>query len=166
MASALSAAQDYIDQLLRWNRPNKERISSFDFARLPQFFPESLLARVSAVVVDQIPLPEEAAFGCNGLLKADGGEFVGMTYLDTYFIKSGYEMNEAVHFHELVHVIQWLYLGFDRFMDLYMTGMLRYGYRNCPVEAIAYHHQARFEAGAEPYDVAAEVCGLLHKLVR
>ena len=34
------------------------------------------------------------------------GNFDGITYLDTFFLKPAQANNETVYFHELVHVVQ------------------------------------------------------------
>jgi len=36
---------------------------------------------------------------------------MGITYLDTFFSREEGRGNESLHFHELVHVLQWQLLG-------------------------------------------------------
>ena len=62
-----------------------------------------------------------------------------------------------MHFHELVHVIQWQLLGSECFLALYADGLEKHGYRNSPLEVMAYDHEARFNSNALPYSVEAEV---------
>ena len=81
----------------------------------------------------------------------------GITYLDTFFVVADQARDESLHFHELVHVIQWRILGPERFLWLYADGLERFGYRNSPLEVVAYDLQDRFDAGGEPFDVEAEV---------
>ena len=38
-----------------------------------------------------------------------------------------------------------------------ISGLAESGYRDCPLEAMAYDHQRRFDAGKPPYSVEAEV---------
>jgi hypothetical protein len=64
---------------------------------------------------------------------------------------------ESLHFHELVHVVQWRILGPERFLWAYADGLERFGYRNSPLEVVAYDLQERFDAGVKPFDVEAEV---------
>jgi hypothetical protein len=40
---------------------------------------------------------------------------------------------------------------------LYAAGLAESGYRDCALEAMAYDHQRRFDAGDPPYSVEAEV---------
>jgi hypothetical protein len=61
------------------------------------------------------------------------------------------------HFHELIHILQWRILGPERFLWLYADGLERFGYRNSPLEIMAYELQERFDAERKPFDVALEV---------
>ncbi len=65
---------------------------------------------------------------------------------------------ESLHFHEMVHVLQGQHLGPDRFIAAYAAGyLLAGGYRQNPLEVMAYDLQGQFDAGFELFDVAAEV---------
>jgi hypothetical protein len=44
-----------------------------------------------------------ADFGCM--------EMAGITYLDTFFVRADQAWDESLHFHELVHVVQWRLVG-------------------------------------------------------
>ena len=48
-------------------------------------------------------------------------------------------------------------LGPKDFLLLYVAGLAESGYRDCWLEAMAYEHQRRFDAGDPPYSVEAEV---------
>src|ERR1035437_3419422 len=69
----------------------------------------------------------------------------GITYLDTYFLWRADATDESLHFHELVHVVQWQVLGPKDFLLLYAAGLAESGYRDCRLEAMAYDHQRRFD---------------------
>lgn len=45
-------------------------------------------------------------------------DVAGTTYKDTYFIKRQNCFDESLHFHELVHVVQWDYLGVEKFLQV------------------------------------------------
>ena len=79
----------------------------------------------------------------------------GITYLNTYFVRADQSHSESLHFHELVHVIQWRLLGPENFLAFYADGLERFGYRNSPLEAMAYNLQGRFEREAQPFSVEA-----------
>jgi hypothetical protein len=81
------------------------------------------------------------------------GNFDGITYLDTFFLKPAQATNEAVYFHELVHVVQWRLLGPDRFLFLYANGLECFGYRQSPLEAMAYDAEATFASSLTIFDV-------------
>ena len=85
----------------------------------------------------------------------------GITYLDTYFVRAERAHDESLHFHELVHVIQWRLLGPERFLRLYADGLERLGYRNSPLEEMAYSLQHKFEHEAQPFSVGATCQKLL-----
>ena len=82
---------------------------------------------------------------------------LGITYLDTFFVRANQASDESLHFHELVHVIQWRILGLEGFLTAYANGLERFGYRDSPLEAMAYDFQARFDARETAFEVAAEV---------
>ena len=63
--------------------------------------------------------------------------------------------DESLHFHELVHVIQWRLLGPEKFLAFYADGLERFGYRNSPLEVMAYNLQDRFDREAQPFSVEA-----------
>jgi hypothetical protein len=44
----------------------------------------------------------------------------------------------------------------ERFLTLYADGLERHGYRNNPLEVMAYDHEARFNSGLKPYAVEKE----------
>jgi hypothetical protein len=69
--------------------------------------------------------------------------------------------DESLHFHELVHVIQWRLLGPEKFLALYADGLERFGYRKSPLEVMAFRLQSRFQREAQPFSVEA-AC---HKLI-
>jgi hypothetical protein len=128
--------------VLKWIRETldaydrqKRSVESFGFRRLPLYFHASLLRATKVVVTDCPPVP----------------------YQDTYFVETGAASSESLHFHELIHAIQWRVLGREDFLLMYAAGLAEHGYRNSPLEAMAYEHEARFENGAPPYSVEAEV---------
>jgi len=82
------------------------------------------------------------------------GDFRGITYLDTYFVREGLEKEESLHFHELVHIVQWAHLGPERFLQSYVHGYsLAGGYRDNPLESIAFDLQTRFEQTIDRFSV-------------
>ena len=81
----------------------------------------------------------------------------GITYLDTFFAWQEARGNERLHFHELVHVLQWQMLGLKAFIAAYAGGLERIGYRGSPLEVTAYTLESVFKNSANPFNVAAVV---------
>jgi hypothetical protein len=82
--------------------------------------------------------------------------FDGITFKDTFFLKQGCD-SEAVHFHELVHVVQWARLGIDNFLLAYGFGLLSFGYAQSPLEKMAYSLQRDFELGTLPQGLSCVI---------
>ncbi len=135
-------------------RAVREVIEACGFRRLPEYFGAAFLDRVRCVTVDRIPLPPLASRAVRSL----GGiraarRYSGITYGDTYFIDKKKEQSESLHFHELIHAVQWDCLGFEKFLLIYGAGLVRNGYVRNPLEVMAYSHQRRFETDPVPYPV-------------
>ncbi len=81
----------------------------------------------------------------------------GITYLDTFFVRDEARRNEALYFHELVHVIQWQILGQKRFIAAYADGLERNEYRNSPLEVMAYTLEGVFRNSTNPFAAAKVV---------
>lgn len=148
----LDKIDGWIDQTL--NNYSKQMVSCERFgAQFNGFYPSEFLANSYFVAVDRLPKPDfpelrQAGFG--GFIDM---ELDGITYKNTYFIKKGYESDIALHFHELVHVLQWQNLGALPFIQRYMEEILRFGYRNSPLEKMAYDLQSHFSMRKQPLDV-------------
>jgi len=109
------------------------------------------------VFVDKCPVPRLSAIGLSQFADFENMNASCITCFDTYFVLWQEAERESLHFHELVHVVQWQLLGAERFLALYADGLEKHGYRNSPLEAMAYHHEARFNTNAQPYSVEAAV---------
>jgi hypothetical protein len=77
----------------------------------------------------------------------------GVTYLDTFFVRQDARHEEVLYFHELVHIIQWKLFGAKKFIAAYADGLERFGYRDSPLEAMAYDAQEAFVNSPQPFDV-------------
>ena len=58
-----------------------------------------------------------------------------------------------MHFHELVHAIQWRLLGPDRFLFSFANGLECFGYRQTPLEAMAYDAEMAFASSKAIFNV-------------
>jgi hypothetical protein len=153
----------FLPPALKWIRETlgaydlqKRSVESFGFQRLPLYFHLSLLHATNVVVTDNPPVPPLSVWGLSEFAWIEARPRA-VTYQDTYFVETGATSSESLHFHELVHAIQWRVLGPEDFLLMYAAGLADRGYEDSPLETMAYEHQARFEAGGPPYSVEAEV---------
>jgi hypothetical protein len=140
-----------------------ETVASRGFWRLPLYFTEETLTSTKVVLVDPLPMPPLSSMGLAHFADFERGNFEGVTYIDTFFLKPTQSKNENIHFHELVHVIQWRLLGPDGFLFSYANGLERFGYRQSPLEAMAYDAETAFASTTEIFNVekmVAEKLGL------
>lgn len=139
-------------------------VSSFGFKRLPCFFSDKLLATAKVVLVDKVPVPPLASLGLPEFAAFASGDYAGITFKDTYFLKASEANSESLHFHELVHIVQWRELGVENFLLRYAAGLANHGYRNSPLEDLAYKLQAAFDQGEPPCDLEGRLAALLPNL--
>lgn len=142
----------WIRQTLAAHANGAKPVSSRGFARLPQYFGIELLASTKFVAVDKIPMPALSTLGLSQFAEFESGDFAGITYLDTFFLKKVHVTEERLYFHELIHVVQWRLLGPERFLASYADGLEKSGYRDSPLEVMAYNAEAAFVQSANIFD--------------
>ena len=130
-------------------------------AQFAGFYPTELLEKAFYVVIDEIPKPDFAALRAMGL-----GDFIdmkvsGITYKNTYYLLPASVDNLRVHFHELVHVLQWQNLGALAFITRYMNEIKHFGYHNAPLEIMAYSLDTHFISSGEAINVPEYVLDAL-----
>ena len=67
------------------------------------------------------------------------------------------QSSESLHFHELVHIVQWARLGVDNFLLAYGLGFILGGYEQSPLEQMAYTLQRSFENGTLPQHLVRHI---------
>ncbi len=144
----------WIQQALTQHAHAARSVASFGFRRLPLYYGYPTLLYTKAICVRSVPLPPPLALGLDNFSESDSRELAGLAYLDNYFVRVDCAHMESLHFHELVHVLQWRLLGPGKFLTLYAEGLARFGYRGNPLEAMAYDFQERFEGHPQPFNVA------------
>ena len=151
--------QKFYPPLLNWLRATltayagtAQAVASRAFSRLPLYFSKETLASTYVVLVNSLPMPPLSKMGLKRFAEFERGNFDGITYLDTVFLKQAHSKNEAIHFHELIHVIQWRLLGPDRFLYSYANGLERFGYRQSPLEVMAYDAERMFATSINIFD--------------
>jgi len=138
-------------------------VASLGFSRLPHYYDAPFLVSSMVVFVPRVPVPPLSAMGLDQFRDFEQMDARGTTYLNTYFVRADQSHSESLHFHELVHVIQWRLLGPEEFLALYADGLERFGYRKSPLERIAFRLQRRFERGAQPFSVEAACQSLMRE---
>jgi hypothetical protein len=145
----------WIKQTLAEHASAARPVTSLGFSHLPHYYDEQLLASSMVVLVPKVPMPPLSAMGLDRFREFEQMDAGGTTYLNTYFVRADQAHSESLHFHELVHIIQWRLLGPEKFLAFYADGLERFGYRKSPLERIAFRLQKRFEREAQPFSVEA-----------
>lgn len=153
----LPLIKQWITSTLEKYSSESKSILEFQFHRLPLFYSETVLSSAKVVAVDKIPVPPLTVLGLTQFKNFEDGNYAGITFKDTYFLVRNQISNESLHFHELVHIIQWKHLGIDKFLMVYGISLLQNGYSNSPLEHMAYRQQKLFEQKIKPYDVEKSI---------
>lgn len=136
-------------------------VASRGFTRLPEYFSARFLASAKFVAIERPPVLPLRALGISGFEAFETMEAEGITYLDTFFVTRRSVGDESLFFHELIHVVQWRLLGPAAFLAAYAHGLQHHGYRDSPLELMAYGLQDRFDADRTPFDAEQAVANLL-----
>ncbi|WP_414828407.1 hypothetical protein [Alteromonas sp. H39] len=118
------------------------------------FYAPEFLNTAFFVVTDKIPKPDFPE-----LREAGIGDFIdmdveGITYNDTYYVKEQAANEIWLHFHELVHVLQWRELTSPVFIERYIREIQKFGYYNAPLEKMAYALDGHFQSKGRHLSVA------------
>jgi len=154
---------DWIRTTLIGSMHIAQTVASRRFSRLPLYFTENTLAATKVFLIDPLPMPPLSSMGLARFADFERGDFDGITYIDTIFLKPIHSNNENMYFHELVHVVEWRLLGPDRFLFSYANGLECFGYRQSPLEAMAYDAETAFAGSTSIFNVekmVAEKLGL------
>ena len=143
---ALPAIKQWIVELQEDHAEQARFVSSLGFTALSECFPRDLLGRTKVIMVPRVQFPPVDQFGLPELKSLQEAKFAGITFGDTIFLQDD-QTSEAIHFHELVHVVQWATLGINKFLLAYGIGLLQSGYDQSPLEQMAYALQDSFEEG-------------------
>ena len=152
--------KDVLEQIEQWIdatniKYKTQRISCEKFTcEFEGFYPSEFLKNAFyVVVVDEIPKPDFPILREMGLGDFVDMDVAGITYKNTYYILPDAAKDLRVHFHELVHVAQWLKLGPDVFILRYISEIQRVGYNDAPLEKMAYALDEQFVSKGDKIDV-------------
>ena len=95
----------------------------------------------------KVPFPPLGRMGLPEFEQMENMYMAGITFKDTFFVNQLHQ-TESLHFHELIHVVQWERLGVDNFLLAYGVGLMQFGYQNSPLEQMAYSLQEDFDRGS------------------
>jgi hypothetical protein len=155
----LSDIEEWIGQTLSAFKTQMQPVAAAQLDRLNQYYPKTVLQRIQRVIVDRCPVPPLAVTGIPQLAEIEKWDIKGIPWINTIFIRRDLADWDAVHFHEMLHIIQWEYLGTERYLTAWAIGTITRGYRDNPLEEMAFRHQLRFDTDKTPYDVISEVKG-------
>lgn len=161
---SISLITSWIDETLAAHITLARPVISFGFKRLPNYCPNDLLLQAKVVVTDNVPNPPLSRLGLSEFAGSLPNDKAGITLKNIYFLQTSRERDESVHFHELVHVIQWAYLGVEKFLLAYIEGLQTYGYENSPLEKMAYDLQRDFDYNFKPFDLETDIRDKLNKI--
>jgi len=148
--STLPVINGWIDRIIKRYKEKSTPVIDLNFSRINQIFPRELLEKAKVVIVsDKIPFPPLGRMGLTELSGIEQMPIAGITYKDTFFVHHNH-LTESLHFHELIHVIQWERLGAEHFLLAYGIGLIQFGYEDSPLEKMAYSLQKEFDKGTVP----------------
>ena len=155
--SVLPVVRNWIDDLLEGHIDQATPVIKLEYQRLRQVFPSDLLEKAKVVIVaGKVPFPPLARMGLFELEEMEHIPMAGITYKDTFFVNQVHR-TKSLHFHELVHVVQWERLCVDNFLLAYGVGLMQFGYHNSPLEQIAYSLQKDFDRGSLPSGIVEAI---------
>lgn len=143
----------WIEQTLAAHARKTRTVASLGFPRLPQYYSAELLASAKVVYVSAVPTPPLTRLGLSQFADFENMDACGMTCLNTIFALKEAQGYEPLHFHELVHIVQWKLLGPRKFVAAYADGLEQFGYRSSPLEIMAYDAELDFVRSPQPFDV-------------
>lgn len=121
------------------------------------FYSQEFLGSSYFVVVDKLPKPDFSELREAGLGNFLDKDIAGITYKNTYYIHRSAVGELRLHFHELVHVIQWKELGALAFLKRYIQEIQTFGYERAPLEKMAYQLDAHYEVGGQAFNITEYV---------
>jgi hypothetical protein len=78
---------DWIQTTLAASAPIAESVAAHGFVRLPLYFTEKTLTSTKVVLADPLPMPPLSSMGLVRFADFERGNFDGITYIDTIFMK-------------------------------------------------------------------------------
>lgn len=134
--------QKFYPLIARWLREtlaaharSARAVASCGFLGLPLYFKAETLSSAKFVVLDRLPMPPLSSWGLTQFADFERGDPDGVAYLDTFFLRPHQSKN-----------------GPEQFLRTYADGLESFGYRDSPLEVMAYNAEARFASSIAPFD--------------
>ena len=140
----------WVDDLLAKHELSARLVTTYEFQRLPQYFNQQILAVTKCVEVDSVPKIPWHEFGLS-VPEGMDTNFDGITFRNIYFIIRGEAFRESLHFHEMVHVVQWQTLGNDLYPLIYALEAFKGNYETNVLEVMARDVTDFFIKANEPF---------------
>ncbi len=105
------------------------------------------------VVTDEIPKPDFPELREAGLEEFIDMDVGAITYNDTYYVNAAAANELRLHFHELVHVVQWRELSPQGFIKRYVQEIQNFGYDEAPLERMAYALDGHYQQKGRHFSV-------------
>lgn len=160
MRDLLRRVQEALPEMERWiERLHAQHAARAAAAReagrgrLAGWFPPALLDSARVVTGEALPFPPVAEYGLPEFAGMATPDMAGITFGHMYFLRAD-DPAGTVHFHELVHVVQWQALGVPAFLSTYAVGLAQHSYEASPLESIAFWLEGQFTLGITPLDVS------------
>ena len=160
MRDVLRRVQEALPEMTRWiDRLHAQHagqaVSAREAgpARLAGYFPRALLDSARVVTGEALPFPPVAQYDLPEFAGMAAPGMAGITFAHMYFLRNE-DPAGGVHFHEMVHVVQWQTLGVAEFLSTYAVGLAQHGYEASPLESIAFWLEGQFSLGVAPLDVS------------
>ncbi len=162
----LPEVKAWIERTLACHAAQARSVATLGIPRLDSYYSAALLTSAQVIPVAKVPVPPLSSLGLTGFDEFEFLDAAGITYFSSYFVRAERLRDESLHFHELVHVVQWHHLGPERFLLAYALGhLLSGGYYTNPLEEMAYGLQARFDHRDPPFDAVSVIRSDLDRVV-
>ncbi|KHE90290.1 MAG: hypothetical protein K8F52_16915 [Candidatus Scalindua rubra] len=163
----LPLVREWVDETVAQYQNEARTTSSYSLRNLSQYFLEETLSSAKIVEMDKVPVPPLSSIGISELVnfEKDPKEYDGITLLNTCFLRKVAAKRPELHFHELVHIVQWQILGVDTFLMVYGIGLLKFGYWKSPLEVMARKYTDLFQENEPVFNVETLVRSEVNELL-
>ncbi len=163
----LPLVREWVDDTVAHYQKEARTVNSYSFHNFSQYFSEKTLSSAKIVEMDKVPVPPLSSLGISELadFEKDPKEYDGITLLDTCFLKKEAAERPELHFHELVHIVQWQILGIDTFLMVYGICLLKFGYWNSPLEVMARKFTDLFQKRGPVFNIETLVRSEVNELL-